>query len=196
METFPKNAHCRHSQFWQSLPMNPGGQLHDPLCLSHTPPFSQAGQVSVQPGPQKPSGHTVKRLMVNILCVVISIELLKVCVHSQFSQCCPDVPAGHLHCPVTLSHGALVQLQGWMQPVPNVPSGHSDSGHTGRGCVNKAEPQHNANNMLKACSFCVHPPWSQFSPWCPGGHCRWHSPDTWWQDTPGGHEHFFTQPDP
>ncbi len=69
MET--KNAHRSYSQFWQNLPMNPGGQLHDPLCLSHTPPFSQTGQVSVQPGPQKPSGHTVKKVDIYIFIVVI-----------------------------------------------------------------------------------------------------------------------------
>ena len=55
-----KNANRGYLQFWQNLPMNPGGQLHEPLCLSHTPRFSQTGQVSVQPGPQKPSGHTVE----------------------------------------------------------------------------------------------------------------------------------------
>lgn len=52
---------CSYSQFWQTRPMNPGGQIHDPLCLSHTPPFSQSGQVSVQPRPQNPSGHTGKQ---------------------------------------------------------------------------------------------------------------------------------------
>lgn len=57
-------------------------------------------------------------------------------VHSQFSHRFPDVPAGHLHCPVTLSHGAPVQLHGWTQPVPNLPSGQSDPGHAGDICVN------------------------------------------------------------
>lgn len=56
-----QHARCGYSQFWHNLPINPEGQLHDPLCLSHTPPFSQAGQVSVHPEPQKPSGHTVER---------------------------------------------------------------------------------------------------------------------------------------
>lgn len=74
--------------------------MHDPLCLSHTPPFSHTGQASVQARPQNPSGH-------------------------KLSQCCPDVPAGHLHCPVTLSQGAPVQLQGCTQPDPNLPSGQS-----------------------------------------------------------------------
>lgn len=125
--------------------MNPGGQLHDPLCLSQTPPFSQAGQVSVQPGPQKPSGHTVKALIISEIlimqkcCAYSVLSCRKICLHSQFSQCFPDVPGGHLHCPVTLSHGAPVQLQGWTQPVPNLPSGQSDTGNTGGICLNTAE---------------------------------------------------------
>lgn len=41
--------------------MNPGGQMQDPLCLLQTPPFSQTGQVCVQPGPQDPSGHTKEK---------------------------------------------------------------------------------------------------------------------------------------
>lgn len=46
----------------------------------------------------------------------------------------------------------------------------------------------------KARSLCLgHLPWSQFSPWRPGGHFRWHSPVTWSHDTPGGQEHFFSQ---
>lgn len=32
--------------------------MQEPLCLLQTPPFSQPGQVCVQPGPQDPSGHT------------------------------------------------------------------------------------------------------------------------------------------
>lgn len=59
MET--KQGRGGYSQFWQSLPMNPEGQIHDPLCLWHTPPFSQTGQVCVQPEPQKPSGHTRRK---------------------------------------------------------------------------------------------------------------------------------------
>lgn len=51
--------------------------------------------------------------------------------YSQLSQCCPDVPAGHLHCPVTLSQGAPVQLQGCTQPDPNLPSGQSAAGQMG-----------------------------------------------------------------
>lgn len=57
--------------------------------------------------------------------------------HSQFSQCFPDVPAGHLHCPVTRSHGAPVQLQGCTQPGPNLPSGQSDVGQAEKICVNR-----------------------------------------------------------
>lgn len=59
-----------------------------------------------------------------------------ICLYSQFSQCFPDVPPGHLHCPVTLSHGAPVQLQGCTQPVPNLPSGQSGTGHTEEICFN------------------------------------------------------------
>lgn len=125
--------------------MNPAGQLHDPLCLSHMPPFSHPGQISPQPRPQKPSGHTAKIIM-NIFMIFIMYNLsqlfrfffiyIKKCKHSQFSQWRPDVPAGHWHCPVTLSHGAPVQLQEWTQPGPNLPSGQADSGHAGRIRVN------------------------------------------------------------
>lgn len=78
------------------------------------------------------------------ICVVIFIKLLKAYLHSQSSQCFPDVPAGHLHCPDTLSHGAPVQLQGRTQPVPNTPSGHSDTGHTGE----VDSTQHNQSRSL------------------------------------------------
>lgn len=61
--------------------------------------------------------------------------------HSRFSQRSPDVPAGHLHRPVTLSHKAPVQLQGWTQLGPNIPSGHSDTGHTGEGRLETAGPE-------------------------------------------------------
>lgn len=66
--------------------------------------------------------------------------------HSQFSQCFPDVPAGHMHCPVTLSHGAPVQIQGWTQPGPNLPSGQSD---TGQSCLNTGGQKTDGKGDLK-----------------------------------------------
>lgn len=50
---------------------------------------------------------------------------------SQFSQCFPDVPAGHLHRPATGSHTAPLQLQACAQPAPNLPSGQSVRVHSG-----------------------------------------------------------------
>lgn len=127
----PQNACCCNSQVWQSVPMYPGGQPQDPLCLSQAPPFSQAGQVSLQPGPQKPSGHTEEeKLSYCWKTVSLCSTLTSMHAHSQFSQCSPCVPAWQWHCPVSLSHGAPVQLHGWMQPGPNIPSGHSDTQHT------------------------------------------------------------------
>lgn len=52
------------------------------------------------------------------------------------------------------------------------------------------------NCMRKACPLQGHLPWSQFSPWRPGGHFRWHSPVTWSHDTPGRQAHLFSQPAP
>lgn len=50
--------------------------------------------------------------------------------YSQFSQCFPDVPAGHSHPPVTGSHRAPLQLQECAQPAPNFPSGQSARVHS------------------------------------------------------------------
>lgn len=74
--------------------MNPGGQRQDPLCLSQTPPFTQIGQVCVQPGPQNPSGHTEKKIFTQDVCHR-GQTIAKEYKHMQLNICNPSTHSPH-----------------------------------------------------------------------------------------------------